>query len=538
VKLLNAIGSQLADDRALLPFSAKIIRYYLGEDSILPTTPTYWMGEIDQREFVIRPLYGERIITPKPGEDWTISQRNRLLREISKGFSSYVAQPASYEAATVSFPRGIASSRTQDHIIFGLRQAEGHWRIFPGALTRASLEANGFVASELGGGSKDTWVLSESAHEIDQSEIRRMNETRAPANLVTSRVAESFYWTGRYLERGAGLAAMVGTIESLELEELNRAEQRLYRPVWNQMLPPLENRSAVNRRNLSSAEGRYRLLLDPEENGSLINSVQRATMNADSIQESLSVESLVVLRELRALLQRTKFRPQLDRDRKIAISRKICSRVRSLSAEFFGVSDSTMIVDAGWRFCLLGQMIERAIITANALVTISASLVHAPENLRDEHALEIRLSAFLRLLASRDAYRRMFQMRVEPAFVADLLWDSPSAPRSVRYCLENARHILRQCIPADLPALEGSMAEIDRLLEDLRITDWISLFAEQVKKNPVPETQSSRLEKINEEFYNRVLGLHSLITDGFLNHQVHLHRDVQGELWKEGRNAL
>lgn len=546
VRVLNAIGSQLADDRALLHFTAKIIRFYLAESPVIPTVPTYWLGEIDQREYVlshiedftIRSLYGENILSPPGGKEWTAAQRNRVLRELHKCFSSYVAQPSSYEAATVSFPGGIPAPRTQDHVVFGLRASDDRWEIFPGALTRASVEQGGFVASQLGGGSKDSWVLSESGGELDARELRRMNETRAPTHLVTSRVAESFYWTGRYLERAADLATMVSTIESLELEELNRSEQRLYRPVWNQMLPPLENRAAVTRRTLSSAEGRYRLALDPGESGSLVNSVLRAVSNADSIQESLSVESLVVLRELQSTLQRIKFRPEQDMDRKIAASRKVCARARSLIAEFFGTAESTMIVDAGWRFCLLGQMIERAIITANALLTITNSLVHAPAPLRGEHALEIRLSAFLRLLASRDAYRRMFQMRVEPACVADLLWNSSSAPRSVRYCLERSAEILRLSTPQNLPALRGSTLEIDSLLADLQRTKWNELFSKQVGDATAQDKSSSPLEKISEKFFGRILGLHSVITDGFLNHQVHLHEDGQRFLWKEDGHAV
>ena len=68
--VVNAIGSQLSDDRALLPFAGQIIGFYLGERALLPTLPTYWLGDIDQREMVIadiekytiRPLFGEKIL--------------------------------------------------------------------------------------------------------------------------------------------------------------------------------------------------------------------------------------------------------------------------------------------------------------------------------------------------------------------------------------------------------------------------------------------------------------------------------------------
>ena len=53
VSIFNSIGSQLADDRSLLCFASQIIRYYLAEDPILPTVPTYWLGDLDQREMVL-----------------------------------------------------------------------------------------------------------------------------------------------------------------------------------------------------------------------------------------------------------------------------------------------------------------------------------------------------------------------------------------------------------------------------------------------------------------------------------------------------
>ncbi len=69
VVVVNGIGSQLADDRALLPLAPAIIRYYLNENPILRGLSTFWMGDIDQREHVlseiedytIRGLSGEKI---------------------------------------------------------------------------------------------------------------------------------------------------------------------------------------------------------------------------------------------------------------------------------------------------------------------------------------------------------------------------------------------------------------------------------------------------------------------------------------------
>src|SRR4029079_12864903 len=101
------------------------------------------------------------------------------------------------------------------------------------------------------------------------AERARQREVPLPAQHVSSRVAEAFYWIGRYLERAHNLAVMIGVIESLELEELNSTERTLYRPVWNRILPPLGNPGSVTRRNISSPAGRYRLTLDLDEPDSI-----------------------------------------------------------------------------------------------------------------------------------------------------------------------------------------------------------------------------------------------------------------------------
>jgi len=141
VAVVNAIGAQLSDDRALLPYSTKIIRYYLGENPILPTLTTYWLGERDQREMVlddlasytIRPLNGERILLGGNGHVPNELQVESARREILKNPSQFVAQPMHSEATTVSFQNGDRCQRKQDHIVFALRKPDAGLEVFPGA---------------------------------------------------------------------------------------------------------------------------------------------------------------------------------------------------------------------------------------------------------------------------------------------------------------------------------------------------------------------------------------------------------------------
>ena len=233
---------------------------------------------------------------------------------------------------------------------------------------------------------------------------------------------------------------MIGVIESLELEELNPTERTLYRPVWNRILPPLENPGSVSRRNISSPAGRYRLTLDLEEPDSVVRAILRAAANSESILECLSLEAWGVLTTLRSRFQRARFRPQASEEDLTAFTRRYCDYVVKAVPEFFGTAQGTMIADGGWAFCEIGQLLERAIITGNAVCSIMRPMPR--RNAPAEHEAEIRLSAFLRLINSRDVYRRVYQLRIEPAPMLDLLWKNPVAPRSVTRCLEACRDAL------------------------------------------------------------------------------------------------
>lgn len=517
VAVVNAIGSQLADDRSLLPLATNIIRHYLGERPLLRTLPTYWMGDIDQREMVladlenytIRPLYGERILLGGDGFDPVPSRVGKARREVLENPAHFVAQPQGCDAETVSFQNGRRAVRHQDHIIFTLRREGGDYDIFPGALTRVSTADSAHTASELGGGSKDTWV--QVGFEKPRVDAPRAQESPMPSQHVSSRVAEAFYWIGRYLERAYSLAGMVGVIESLELEELNASERAHYRPVWNTILPRLEG--ARTRQNISSPSGRYLLTLDIEEPGSVVSAILRASQNAESVLETLSLEAWGVVSALRDRFQKTKFRPDAGVETLTATSRKLCDFARQLIPQFFGTAGYTMISDGGWKFCEVGQMLERAAITANAVSSIAGPLLQGEAV--GEHAVEIRLSAFLRLLNSRDAYRRVCQMRVEPLPLLDLLWKNPLAPRSVTRCLCGCAARIKE--NAGTPATGRVVAAIESLVQSARATDWEVLLHQGDPDAPMT------LQSQSDFLLERVLAIHDLIADGFLNHQTHMH---------------
>ncbi len=139
VSLVNALGSQLADDRALLAFAPRIIRFYLGEPPILPTLPTYWCGDRDQCELVLGNLadsascraWATASSATRAASCPRRHEETALRTEIRKAPHLFVAQPIAQGARTLCFEEGRPVERRQDHLVFALRKRRRH-RGFPG----------------------------------------------------------------------------------------------------------------------------------------------------------------------------------------------------------------------------------------------------------------------------------------------------------------------------------------------------------------------------------------------------------------------
>jgi uncharacterized circularly permuted ATP-grasp superfamily protein len=166
VVLANALGSGVADDKAIYCYVPKIIRYYLGEDPIVDNVETLLMTDRAQREDVCGNL--EKYVVKAVGESGgygmligphsSREQRSEFRDRILADPRNYIAQPTLELSAAPCFMNGRIEPRHVDlrpYVLFGEKIT-----IVPGGLTRVALRKGSLVVnSSQGGGSKDTWVL-------------------------------------------------------------------------------------------------------------------------------------------------------------------------------------------------------------------------------------------------------------------------------------------------------------------------------------------------------------------------------------------
>jgi uncharacterized circularly permuted ATP-grasp superfamily protein len=169
VVLANAVGTGVADDKALYAYVPKIIRYYLQQDPILENVETFLMTDRVQRDHVLESL--DKYVVKAVGESGgygmligphsTAQQRAEFRERILTEPRNYIAQPTILLSRAPCFIDGQVESRHVDlrpYILFGSKKST----IVPGGLTRVALRKGSLVVnSSQGGGSKDTWVLYE-----------------------------------------------------------------------------------------------------------------------------------------------------------------------------------------------------------------------------------------------------------------------------------------------------------------------------------------------------------------------------------------
>lgn len=168
--LANAIGTGVADDKSIYPYVPEMIRFYLGEEPILHNVPTWCLREPDDlayvldhlSELVVKEVHGAGGYGMLVGPAATPEEIEAFRQVLLARPDNYIAQPTlSLSTCPTLVEEGIAP-RHIDLRPFVLSGSQT--RIVPGGLTRVALKKGSLVVnSSQGGGTKDTWVLTEAS---------------------------------------------------------------------------------------------------------------------------------------------------------------------------------------------------------------------------------------------------------------------------------------------------------------------------------------------------------------------------------------
>ncbi len=255
---------------------------------------------------------------------------------------------------------------------------------------------------------------------------------------MLSRHAEDLYWAGRYVERAEDTARMLdvtyhGLLESPP-EETPAAWRELLEVLFLDGMFP----SPLQPDDVNAASVTEFLVLDLSNPGSIIAAVGRTRDNIRGVRDRVSTELWEAINTFYLELQDRDLRRELV-DRPYEVYRMVKVRCQTIS----GVAAETMPRDDGYRFLLLGRMVERAEMTCRMLAVRYFRLRSAGR------AAYHQWVAVLKSVSAYEAYLKEHLAALEPTRVLEFLLLSPTFPRSVLYALRAAEWQLDELIPAE-----------------------------------------------------------------------------------------
>lgn len=170
VALANAPGCGVADDKVVYSYVPDLIKYYLGEEALLPNVPTYRCNNKAERDYVLANLES-MVVKPANesggygmlvGPQSTTRERNAFKQLILSQPRNYIGQPALKLSTAPTLCDHSLEPRHLDLRPFVLQGKDIF--VTAGGLTRVAMKKGSLVVnSSQGGGSKDTWIIEEAS---------------------------------------------------------------------------------------------------------------------------------------------------------------------------------------------------------------------------------------------------------------------------------------------------------------------------------------------------------------------------------------
>lgn len=263
---------------------------------------------------------------------------------------------------------------------------------------------------------------------------------------MLSRVAESLYWTARYVERAEDVTRAVDvTFHDLLEARIEHEEEAAWRRVLT-MLGDEEAFAEHYDRVDGATVGEWVLWHSANPNA-VAECVVMARENARSIREQLSGEMWEAVNRLFLLVRGA------NRSAVLRGPHSFFEQLRSGAHLFQGTADATMEQGQPYEFLQLGFHLERAEKTTRIVGTYYPAAVELDE---DDPARTQALVVLLKSCSAFEAYVRRHGMRLEPVEIAETLVRSAELPRSALYCL-------RRCLEAN-HAIGGETNTLQRVL--------------------------------------------------------------------------
>jgi uncharacterized circularly permuted ATP-grasp superfamily protein/uncharacterized alpha-E superfamily protein len=466
VTVANALGSGLVQSPAFMSFLPGLCRHLLGEELKLPSVATWWCGQKTAQQHVLanldklilKPAFRSHTPFVDPAKSLTASERDQLRRRIEFDPDLFVAQER-VELSTAPCWDGNAIVPKPVALRVYVVSNGDSYTVMRGGLARVSPGAEGhFISLQRGGSSKDAWVPSETPVEgltlLHAS--MQTTELRRTGNNLPSRLADNFFWLGRYSERADATARLLRSALQRFSPERSIGATSLLAPLLQSLhtqgqLPGILQKPEL-RQNPEALEAELiAAIFDPERSGSLRDSVEQLHRLAMLVRDRTSHDMWRALNQLHQRLMS----PASSLVVLAGDAATVLNQVLLGLAAVHGLARENMTRAQAWRFLDMGLRIERAVY----LCTLLDATLHSPDA-ENPSVLE----AVLEVADSSITFRSRYNLLPHVPAVFDLVLLDDKNPRSVLFQIaqlgqhfehlprereaasDSGRSILRECL--------------------------------------------------------------------------------------------
>jgi uncharacterized alpha-E superfamily protein len=399
------------------------------------------------------------------------------------------------------------------------------YTIMPGGLTRVGSSDNKIItSSQLQSTSKDTWVLASEPEK--QTSLHKdggavISESADQGMHLPSRVAENFFWMGRYAERAEASLRLLRTV-FMQMNSVDPLSPIARDTLLNTVTRVSTTYPGFARPDIESVEDIEKellaVILDEKRAGSIVSNLQAMLISSEEVKEMLSADTQRVLNDLRDALS------DLDNALGLGLAsapeEALDPLVTTLLA-LAGLNHESMMRGMGWRFLEMGRTLEKSYQMTSLL---QSSLVVELDESDQATVLESVLLSFEMLVS----YRRRYRSRVEVKSGLQLLMIDQSNPRSLQFQLSALKDHIHGLPEADrsigLPPEGRCTLEA---LTAVQLADLAQLVACK---------EGTYLRARLDQLLNRVQELlettATLISDKYFDHKT-AHQQLVTDRWED-----
>ncbi|HWS88049.1 MAG TPA: alpha-E domain-containing protein [Pyrinomonadaceae bacterium] len=274
---------------------------------------------------------------------------------------------------------------------------------------------------------------------------------------MLSRVADSLYWTSRYLERAEHTARLIDIGLNLMLDQSEAAVQRRWGRLLDGMHAPPLLTGTSDAYHITEA-----MTFDMSNETSIVACIAAARENLRQVREQISSEMWEQLNRLFLQVKETR----LDEIWRVT-THEFFRSVKEGSHLFQGITDATMNHGEGWQFIQVGRYIERAAATSTLLDVYTNDLMMRNDSADAPQRDYLDWVGLLKACTAFEAYCKVYTADLRPERVVEFLLLNPDCPRSVRFAAEAIQASFQSIAEATGTRKSG---RVNRLAGRLRAT--------------------------------------------------------------------